>query len=142
MSTSKVTIFCIVLLFLTSFHECANLKKTTAACVSRPQHKDWCCNVGHKQCRIAKSECERIYAAGERVKGEGVFRGSGQGAHDFAEEDADEWYGEDDKKRSRLITPRTRRSKVLAKKNLERRIKSSDFSRKLQSILIKKVRGL
>ncbi|XP_010425342.1 PREDICTED: uncharacterized protein LOC104710433 [Camelina sativa] len=32
--------------------------------------------------------------------------------------------------------------KVLARKNLERRIKSIDFARKLQSILIKKVRGL
>ncbi|XP_010554154.1 PREDICTED: uncharacterized protein LOC104824009 [Tarenaya hassleriana] len=32
--------------------------------------------------------------------------------------------------------------KVLARKNLERRIRSEDFSRKLQSILIKKVRGL
>ncbi|KAL9292796.1 putative ribosomal protein S21 [Arabidopsis thaliana] len=30
--------------------------------------------------------------------------------------------------------------KVLARKNLERRIKSIDFARKLQSILIKKVR--
>ncbi|KAJ0237903.1 hypothetical protein HA466_0244270 [Hirschfeldia incana] len=32
--------------------------------------------------------------------------------------------------------------KVLARKNLERKIKSIDFARKLQSILIKKVRGL
>ncbi|XP_010528090.1 PREDICTED: uncharacterized protein LOC104805276 [Tarenaya hassleriana] len=32
--------------------------------------------------------------------------------------------------------------KVLARKNLERRIQSEDFARKLQSILIKKVRGL
>ncbi|XP_006844069.2 uncharacterized protein LOC18433929 [Amborella trichopoda] len=32
--------------------------------------------------------------------------------------------------------------RVLAKKNLERRIRSEDLARKLQSILIKKVRGL
>ncbi|CAN7023059.1 unnamed protein product [Brassica rapa subsp. trilocularis] len=62
MSSSKFAIFCIVLVFFTRFHECANLEKASKPTCSNP-HLLWCCS-SNKQCRSSKLECKKVCIKG------------------------------------------------------------------------------
>ncbi|KAF8093216.1 hypothetical protein N665_0387s0005 [Sinapis alba] len=61
MSTSKFALFCIVLVFLGSFHESANLKVDARPpyCIIAP-NSNWCCTLKPKGCRGSKVECDGI----------------------------------------------------------------------------------
>ncbi|CAN6814892.1 unnamed protein product [Brassica oleracea] len=59
MSTSKVAIFCIILVSFASFHECVNLERASKLTCSKSPHNIWCCS-SNKQCRSSKLECQKV----------------------------------------------------------------------------------
>ncbi|CAN6975892.1 unnamed protein product [Brassica rapa subsp. trilocularis] len=61
MSTSKFAIFCIVLVFLASCHECigADLNRGPKPTCSKTPKNVWCCS-NNSHCRETKALCEKI----------------------------------------------------------------------------------
>ncbi|WZZ16564.1 hypothetical protein YC2023_109653 [Brassica napus] len=59
MSASKFAIFYIVLVFLASCHECANLNRGPKPTCSKTPKNVWCCS-NNSHCRKTKALCEKI----------------------------------------------------------------------------------
>ncbi|KAL0722352.1 hypothetical protein Bca4012_036951 [Brassica carinata] len=75
MSTNKFAIVCIVLVFLASFHECANLEKGSIPTCSKTPKNLWCCS-SNKSCRNTQAECQKfcIFIPPLKFSGENFYK--------------------------------------------------------------------